>query len=669
MRSRLRFSRFFMFGLFLVLCSLPGCRKDDSNPVGLSSPKIILGQTVKISSSSIPTSGGFISVDKPGHPLDGLEIDIEAGSYQETRTFIVSSTPITSHSLGPDFNPLTPLIRIENGGGYSEEMMSVFIPVTVPAGQFAAPFLYDRSTGKLEGLAVISYDPDGITIATRHFSNPSSVMNGLLKRGTTTPAGMMDKFAEIVVSSIDETKLNKNDYNSGFMPGVDDWNFVNFGSHLSSEGHCAGQSLSALWYYGMRKQTDGIPLWGRFDNDRGDFPTPKIWQDDVSAYRFCSVLQEDLSWNSLSSRIAILIQRFTPGDVITMKLLKYAIDLTGEPQFIAMSCVYDGNEIGHAMLAYRVIGRDVFVADPNHPGNNGLFITLSGQKFLAFNASNVADSKISYNFNSFAYIAAGSIIGSSTIAQRWNQLLNKTIGNSVFPSYIVKIMNDNGDFIPLQNNAVLSSGDISLILSGTALTLKIQTVDAEGNWMPDGTHFSLPKGIHSIGVYVSDESNKYVGFQWFRIQTGQTTGGSINSIWSVDGAAMTGIDTGRTCLSFLMDPSMHQPCYFDSPTLDNGHKVHMLITGNFNGVGSYPFPPPQNGIGMAQYIVDPNTGSQITYTTATLNAGQMEITEYDEVSKMAAGRYSFKASRDYGSSYDTTHLVTVTGQFRCRIKP
>jgi len=39
------------------------------------------------------------------------------------------------------------------------------------------------------------------------------------------------------------------DIDSGFRPGIDDWEFTNYGSYITPDGECEGQSLTALWYY------------------------------------------------------------------------------------------------------------------------------------------------------------------------------------------------------------------------------------------------------------------------------------------------------------------------------------------------------------------------------------------------------------------------------------
>jgi hypothetical protein len=123
-----------------------------------------------LSSQAITASGGAITVNKPGDPLNGMQITVPAGAYADGRTFKVSSSPITGSTF-KGFTPVSPLISVDNGGGYSSQLMTVKIPVAVPSGSFATGFIYDRSRGTLEALPLVARDNGSITIATRHFSD------------------------------------------------------------------------------------------------------------------------------------------------------------------------------------------------------------------------------------------------------------------------------------------------------------------------------------------------------------------------------------------------------------------------------------------------------------------------------------------------------------------
>jgi len=87
--------------------------------------------------------------------------------------------------------------------------------------------------------------------------------------------------------------LLQTDIDSGFRPGIDDWQFPNYGSYITTNGNCEGQSLSAMWYYYNQPDGKDLCLYGRYDNNGNQPATPSFWQDDSLAIRFCSVIQSD----------------------------------------------------------------------------------------------------------------------------------------------------------------------------------------------------------------------------------------------------------------------------------------------------------------------------------------------------------------------------------------
>jgi hypothetical protein len=69
-------------------------------------------------------------------------------------------------------------------------------------------------------------------------------------------------------------------------------------SFIAPEGHCAGQSVSAMWYYSKQPDGKDLTLYGRYDNN-GDKPaTPAFQLDDSLGYRLASMVQTDMDWSS-----------------------------------------------------------------------------------------------------------------------------------------------------------------------------------------------------------------------------------------------------------------------------------------------------------------------------------------------------------------------------------
>ena len=248
--------------IFLIFLVAGGCKQ--------KTRRIITGEPVVVTTETIGPEGGTITINKEGDPLNGYSITVPEGAYAESQSFTVSYRPILNHTYGENFNPIAPLITVENGGGYAKKSMVVKIPVEVPEGHFAMAFFYDDKTGELQGVSMRKSEKNLLTVATKHFSN-------------------------MAVSSAAK-KVFEGEIPSGFKQGVDNWQFTNWGSYVAVGGQCAGQTIAAMYYYSEKKVKEKKPsLFGLYDNYNNPYQkTPDIEFDDVLAYRLCSMVQEDL---------------------------------------------------------------------------------------------------------------------------------------------------------------------------------------------------------------------------------------------------------------------------------------------------------------------------------------------------------------------------------------
>ena len=123
---------------------------------------VLTDPPVELATTQVSTGGGTVTVDKPGDPLNGLQITVPEGAYQDSRTFKVSSAPITANTFGDAVNPISPMIIVENGGGSAASPMTLKIPVQVPEGQTVIWYYYDPKSGTLEGAPVTAVDKDSV---------------------------------------------------------------------------------------------------------------------------------------------------------------------------------------------------------------------------------------------------------------------------------------------------------------------------------------------------------------------------------------------------------------------------------------------------------------------------------------------------------------------------
>jgi hypothetical protein len=400
--------------------------------------RIYSGPPVEAVRAQVPAGGGTVQVSQPGTPVTGLGITVPQGSYTSTREFVVSYAPVTGHGMGEDFTPLTPLITVQNGGGYADEPMTLCIPINLPPDHFAMAFFYDHVTGELEGIPPVRLDRDMICVATRHFSQE---IVGLGKNA----AGAAVPYIQLIVAAVAKSEL-KGSILSKFRPLMDDWEFPNFGSYIAAGGHCAGQSLAAMWYYSARRlKLADPPLFERF----GEVHADSMWADNTHGYRFSSILQKDMNWDAATAWKQTFENIGTgvySADSLHFLSFKYAIKKTDKPQFIYISRIGGA----HAMIVYGVDGDRILIADPNYPGEQRS--TTLGNGILQPYTSKPNANGQSVQYPNIKYIAKTAMISFEGIAQRWEQVEKGSIGtiapNTFPPTEVLMLKDGQGEPLP-----------------------------------------------------------------------------------------------------------------------------------------------------------------------------------------------------------------------------
>jgi hypothetical protein len=106
----------YRFLFAIILLSICWSCDSVNNPGKLKpSTNLEIGEEIEVANTSINTAGGTITVKYPGNEIDGMEIVIPSNSYPTSKVYKISTSEITNHKLGTHFNPITPLIQIDNG--------------------------------------------------------------------------------------------------------------------------------------------------------------------------------------------------------------------------------------------------------------------------------------------------------------------------------------------------------------------------------------------------------------------------------------------------------------------------------------------------------------------------------------------------------------------------
>jgi hypothetical protein len=446
---------------------------------------------------SVSAAGGTITVNQPGSAINGLLFTAPAGAYPSGQQVTISSAPITAHTFGSNFNPATPLIAINAGGTYADEPVLVTIPVTIPDDQFAMAFYYDDANKKLEGIPTANQDSKSITIATRHFSN-------------------------ILVSMISLSSLNGiTKVDSGFRPGVDDWEFVNDGSYIAPGGYCAGQSATMMWYYTEQRQKNPAApgLYGLYDNN-GREKTPLFPTDNTRGIRFASVIQkvtdQQKYWDNSDFFSNI-------SDSTTFREFKYSMLVTGEPQYVSIR--RDGG--GHAIVCYEVSDTTLWIADPNFPGKERM-ITLNGTTLSPYtsgaNSQDIKENGVRI-YPRIRYVAKSALFSWPALAAEYAKVQDGTIGDDQFRPYAAVIFAINDDGSQTEAGRIAAGGKntgVTRINVGTK-TVQIRVVNpATGatfsyqDGRPVQNPITLIEGSNIIAVegVRRDVNEEWYGFDW-----------------------------------------------------------------------------------------------------------------------------------------------------------
>jgi len=488
-------------GLLVVLflstaLTINGCKESITAPE--STEKIKTGGYTDFGSFQIGSGGGSVVISKAGAPIDGLKITIPSGAYSSSQTFTVSYAPITTNNVGPNFHPISPLIKISNDGGYADKVISVRVPVTIPKGSFAMGFFYNELTGSVEGLPVLSEDSVSVTVGTRHFETSSISESGTHAKGNHVLDAT--SFGNLIIASIEESRLaQSNIISTGFKPGVDDWEFINYGSFLAPGGHCAGQSMSAMWYFYEQKLRGAKQLFGLLD--KVNLSSDVLWQDNRLGYKFASTAQCNLNWDGSLRKILMAERTYAP--TLVWKSFALSMLVTGEPQYVGIRNSTTG--AGHAIVAYKIdyTGGKLYVADPNFPGRTDREIDFTGSVFQPYMSGDNA-SDLGHPYNEIGYFAKTAFIDWDKLGQLWNNVQNKVIGAGKFPTY--KLWVTNGNF-EMPDTLITEVDSIVFTIKDADWSnmtgMSLACLDLSGTTIGNKGVVKLRPGDNWVGVYIT----------------------------------------------------------------------------------------------------------------------------------------------------------------------
>lgn len=493
----------------LLWACIPTTEAEDEPPITFA-----IGNPVEVASETIGTDGGTISIDKPGDPIDGLTIDIPEGAYGSPTTFTISYQPILDVKAKDDARIFSPLISIDNGGDYSNELIEVRVPATIPEDYFAMAFFYDPENGYFEGLHTLNLDDNTVMFVTRHFS-------------------------KVNLLGFPKYRLEKLKVDTNFKPGRDTWNLANRGSYVSPGGYCSGMTLTALDHYEVRKRWEG-DLW-KDDNDNGlgaEMKTPDFWRDDKWAIQLCSVANSSritkygLHCIANYTKMAELLM---PNSKITFDAQEFyniALSLWYNkcPQLISVRCTSE-DYVGHSLICYGINNNVLSIADPNYPSNTEIklvYDTSNGRFEPYSSAQGLPDleSGRGIKFDVVVYSGYSYLYDWDKLRSLWEQFEREDFGE-YFPKYGILVTeydakgNEGASFElhptqGLSTNAKYLQFRIYAPFDSRAYIYRFQ--DLGNSLSPDRVELNL--GDNLLGIYVEGENEGlwwWAGFDWVNI--------------------------------------------------------------------------------------------------------------------------------------------------------
>lgn len=489
---------------------------------------------------AVPAAGGMIAVNKPGDPLNGLQLTVPAGAYNATTSFVITSFDPDTTKL--DFAIASPVIEVENGGGVAAKPMTLKIPVKYSSGDFPTAF-YVNDDGSLEPIPTIAIDASSITIEVYHFSM------------ILTAQGQNVRGREL---------LNlKNGFNTTFEPGYDDWAFCNNSTYISKIGNCAAMSLSALYYFVENSSKNkGQPLFSLYPGKMGS-----IHEDDRQAWRLVSIIQHEFDIAPgvfLSETLPSVITSNVNGDEVTYKSFQTAMLITGQPQLILMQGkdkkTGKSLDVGHAMVVYG-FKDGLYIADPNDPGGIGHKIPYANGKLGPYETDTDPNNKlVGTVYDTFWFAGSGRhYVSWSTLNATWAKINDRDLGNILYPEYNLRAADDQGK----NYSGNLNDGD-KMTANRSKITITLGSPVSLGmriyqdfKWATplDGSNkvsLDLKPGENLIGIYVygyegAGNSPLWTDFRWVTINctapqvqkwTGSLSGtgiylgpGSVSYMW------------------------------------------------------------------------------------------------------------------------------------------
>jgi len=334
--------------------------------------------TVTVATQTVGSGGTTISITTGA--LAGTSLVIPAGAFTQNATWILEQRSNVDWPRRTGINPVGAVLHVTSTDtGRAAQDMMLTLAATVPPGMKPFVLIRDRSTNNIEVLQTVTVDPGTITVAVRSFdatwiAPPRLGAGGQGGIGRSSSALRSNGYdAEVVVSAIPVTDLD-GDVDTGFRPGVDDWDFpaipTSFKTPLGTIA--VGATIDQMAYYASTKSSGGGQLYRKYQEIPGVILSNRVGLR-AAAYGTSTAPTTEIYTSVATIRNSM---RAGQADQVFYDVLKANLIVSRLPQMMVASVPGDWIPL----TAYRVVGGRVDFTNSFKPGE-GFSMQFTGGHF------------------------------------------------------------------------------------------------------------------------------------------------------------------------------------------------------------------------------------------------------------------------------------------------
>ncbi len=391
-----------------------------------------------LAAQTMSTAGGTITVDRSGSPLTGLTLTVPAGALASATTITLTEVPTAGVTI-----PAGMTIVSSSALGISASQAALNAPALVrfPSsarpGQVSMVALRNRSTGAVTVLPTVASDASSITVALSSLDGRGALSARLAAPtlSLSLAGSLADDDPMLFQVAIDPALLDR-DFDSGFRPGKDDWDFARNpvaslpflkggGEAQTTVDPAEGMVASALWYY-VNQKGQGGSLNGRFQL------APGVPESNRDGIRWTAIATKDVPDLFAAGGIATKWEEHISLDAAAFAAAQFngirAMFLLGFERPVPVLLFTSDEDLAPRLgIAYRVTGNGVDIVVPDRPGVSYRAVFTPGgmTPFLIVGANG-----LSYNVRAIAGLHYSMVVRDGLLASQFSRVAAGTIGKS-----------------------------------------------------------------------------------------------------------------------------------------------------------------------------------------------------------------------------------------------